>query len=255
MTVTPERPHQTGGQDQDPSMDEILASIRRIMLEEQSRFQAGQPAPLPPATVSRVAAEDDAAVPPVLLLDESMAVSSAGDDGAPLRTPPPAAEAAAEARMPPPERFSGVSLAFDLPGFSLAAEPDAYPSGGPPPQPPLAVTMVEIPPSAPPSLPEGSGPAEGEEGMSGLTQKQVEELLAPAVAAAASSSVEALLRRLEAERQASLQITTTGSITLEEAVRSELRPMLKAWLDEHLADIVERVVKAEIARLTFRHTP
>lgn len=245
MTVTPERPHQTGGQDQDPSMDEILASIRRIMLEEQSRLKAAQSAPpgapLPPARASDGRVEEDAGAPPVLLLDESMAVSSDGGEAAPT--------------LPPPERFSGVSLAFDLPGFSLAAEPEAYPPGGPPPQPPLAVTSLEIPPSAPPSMPEGSGPAEGEEGMSGLTQKQVEELLAPAVAAAASSSVEALLRRLEAERQASLQVSTAGSITLEEAVRSELRPMLKAWLDEHLADIVERVVKAEIARLTFRHTP
>jgi cell pole-organizing protein PopZ len=29
-----------------------------------------------------------------------------------------------------------------------------------------------------------------------------------------------------------------------------LRPMLKAWLDEHLSDLVERLVKEEIERLS-----
>jgi cell pole-organizing protein PopZ len=37
--------------------------------------------------------------------------------------------------------------------------------------------------------------------------------------------------------------------TLEEIVREVLRPLLQAWLDGHLPDIVERLVHEEIARV------
>ena len=37
--------------------------------------------------------------------------------------------------------------------------------------------------------------------------------------------------------------------TLEAIVREMLRPMLQAWLDEHLLGIVERLVREEIARV------
>jgi cell pole-organizing protein PopZ len=36
--------------------------------------------------------------------------------------------------------------------------------------------------------------------------------------------------------------------TLEQVVREALRPMLKAWIDENLADVVERMVRPEIER-------
>lgn len=39
---------------------------------------------------------------------------------------------------------------------------------------------------------------------------------------------------------------------LEEMVREMLRPLLKAWLDEHLPKMVEEHVKREITRITGR---
>jgi uncharacterized protein len=38
--------------------------------------------------------------------------------------------------------------------------------------------------------------------------------------------------------------------TLEDVVRETLRPMLKSWLDENLTRVVERMVQAEIERVT-----
>ena len=38
--------------------------------------------------------------------------------------------------------------------------------------------------------------------------------------------------------------------SLEDVVRETLRPMLKAWLDENLPRVVERMVQAEIERVT-----
>ena len=38
--------------------------------------------------------------------------------------------------------------------------------------------------------------------------------------------------------------------SLEDVVRETLRPMLKSWLDENLPSVVERMVQAEIERIT-----
>lgn len=40
-----------------------------------------------------------------------------------------------------------------------------------------------------------------------------------------------------------------GSITLDALVQKMLEPMLKAWLDQRLPEIVERVAQAEIKRI------
>lgn len=40
-----------------------------------------------------------------------------------------------------------------------------------------------------------------------------------------------------------------GSITIDALVQKMLEPMLKAWLDQRLPEIVERVAQAEIKRI------
>ena len=45
------------------------------------------------------------------------------------------------------------------------------------------------------------------------------------------------------------QIVRSGETSLEELTRELLRPMLAEWLDRNLPEIVERLVKAEIARI------
>ncbi len=77
-------------------------------------------------------------------------------------------------------------------------------------------------------------------------------LLAPESAAAAASSVGALLRTLSQERGSQVY---RGGPTIEDLVREEIRPLLKAWLDQHLPPMVERLVRQEIERVTGRATP
>ena len=38
--------------------------------------------------------------------------------------------------------------------------------------------------------------------------------------------------------------------TLEDLVREMLKPMLKSWLDDNLPNMVERLVRAEIERVS-----
>jgi hypothetical protein len=76
-----------------------------------------------------------------------------------------------------------------------------------------------------------------------------DELVGPAAAAAASTSLNVLMRTLS-ERQG--MSVYRGGPTLEDIVREEVRPLLKAWLDEHLPPLVERLVRAEIERVGGR---
>jgi hypothetical protein len=75
------------------------------------------------------------------------------------------------------------------------------------------------------------------------------DLVAPEAAAAAASSVGSLMRTLAAERTVQVR---SGGPTIEDLVREELRPLLKAWLDANLPPMVERLVSAEIARVVGR---
>ena len=73
-----------------------------------------------------------------------------------------------------------------------------------------------------------------------------EPLLAASTAAAASASLGALVR-VVGQRNTPVY---RGGPTLEDMVRDEIRPLVKSWLDEHLAPMVERLVRNEIERVT-----
>jgi len=45
-------------------------------------------------------------------------------------------------------------------------------------------------------------------------------------------------------------VLAQNSRTLEDLVREMLKPMLKAWLDDNLPNMVERLVRAEIERVS-----
>ncbi|HOV04748.1 MAG TPA: DUF2497 domain-containing protein, partial [Kaistiaceae bacterium] len=45
-------------------------------------------------------------------------------------------------------------------------------------------------------------------------------------------------------------ILSNNARTLEDLVKEMLRPMLKSWLDDNLPPLVERLVKAEIERVS-----
>jgi uncharacterized protein len=153
----------------EPSMDEILASIRRILAED-----SGAVTHLPP----RLRRGSD-----VLELTEAL-----NDDGS-VRHIAPAVPVSPEAQAP-------------------------IPSDG------------RIEPAPP--RPGGSG----------------EEPEPRLVSDAASDAVAASFARLAGISRGE----ATGD-ALDALVRETLRPMLQAWLDENLPALVERLVRAEIARV------
>ncbi len=65
-------------------------------------------------------------------------------------------------------------------------------------------------------------------------------LISPATSAAVDSAFNSLAQT----------VLVQNGRTLEDLVREMLRPMLKAWLDDNLPSMVERLVRAEIERVS-----
>ena len=211
----------------DPSMDEILASIRKILNEDEAKAAVNEAQSAPANLAPQQASHPDhhhAPPPPddVLILDETMMVSA---DSPLPDVPVPAA-------VPSPP--AGPALVE--PSQRAAAPPLPAPAAGPP-----ATPIVDAPAPAYTPIPSPAAAAD-----------PAPALVGPAAAGAASASVEALVRTLTRERATA---THRGGPTIEDLVREEMRPLLKNWLDTHLPPLVERLVRAEIERLVNRTNP
>ena len=73
-------------------------------------------------------------------------------------------------------------------------------------------------------------------------QAEQPQLLSPATTAAVGAALDALAQAAAAH----------SPRTLEDIARDLLRPMLKTWLDDNLPQLVERLVRAEIERVSRR---
>ena len=103
-----------------------------------------------------------------------------------------------------------------------------------------ASMMVEPPARAPEPAP----PAPEADARPGL--------VGAATAAATASAVGSLVKTLAVQRETAIH---RSGPTIEDMVREELRPMLREWLDAHLPQLVERLVRAEIERVVGRSVP
>jgi cell pole-organizing protein PopZ len=215
-------------------MEEILASIRRIIADDDAskatkppdpaaaapsrpapppRASGLPPAPPPPAVAN---SQDDidamlanldtpAAAPPgsdVLDLTEAMAA------------PAPAADAG------PAPTFRTIDAASDVIFTDRAPDPPAEP----------AVRIIEEPrrPATPAPAPAAPAPV--------LDRGLVSTSTMAAVDSAFNSLAQTVIGQ--------------NARTLEDLVKEMLRPLLKSWLDDNLPGVVDRIVRAEIERVS-----
>jgi cell pole-organizing protein PopZ len=224
---------------QDGSMEDILASIRRILAEDTS-------AALPPAAPPPPA--DD-----VLDLTEQMLAREPGA-AAPLPEAPPAFAAG-------PAQASGMSAAdidalFEAQRAPTQAAPtqaaptQAAPTQAPPMSPAEIDALFETGASAP--APEASSARPRPQAASPAAEGGLVETGVAATAAASFAALKAASRGTAQEARPAVPdiLLGHGAMTIEQLVREELRPLLKAWLDTNLPPLVERLVKAELDRLT-----
>ncbi len=215
---------------QEPSMEEILASIRRIIADDDTKpSAAAQPAPPPPepppAPPPRQAApppppapvhaepeqvlkqdeaevmlEDDGRVEPTTLASEPADVLDLTESMV-AQAPPTAAPAAAS--------FQNINGEPDVVFRDIEPTQD------------LARAIPEPPRPFPEFAPE-------------------RPLLSSTTRSAVDSAFNSLAHT----------VLVQNARTLEDLVREMLRPMLKNWLDDNLPGIVERLVRTEIDRVS-----
>lgn len=197
----------------EPTMEEILASIRRIISEDE---QGGEkPAPVEtkaaPAAVTPEAAASDDVLELTEVVNADGSVSSLKDEPAdepePLLEPEPLPEPSFE---PEPEP--------EAPAF--ARPPREAPSPPPPPRDFFSDTPADD---------------------LGLLSQQA--------ASSATAAFAGLLGSVSGQRGVHLG---DGAKTLEDIVKELLRPMLKDWLDRNLPGMVERLVAREISKIAGR---
>ena len=187
----------------EPSMDEILASIRRIIADDQAFSQKKPAAPRP-------------VLEPRTRIEPTIRPS--------MRPLPPRTPSYGERRpasAPPP-------------GFAVEAQFQAFKTAGLP-------QSDDFAPDEAKSEAEPGWVEEAPEAPESADQNVDLEapLTSPQTDAAVSSSFSAL---------AAAQVLPSDE-QLDEMVREMIRPMLKAWLDDNLPVLVERLVRAEIERV------
>jgi len=222
---------------QEPSMEEILASIRRIIADDDASKSPPKPAE---ASRSRAAGSPSrAAVQPAAPASveepapSPSAMEAEGEDltGSGLQDPDilDLTESMAGPAEPAPVS-QPVSLEA-VESFRHSDNAEAEPAAS-------DVSEVEKPGFAPAPSPEPEMIDEqARVGVPGVSERG--QLLSNATAAAVDSAFNALAQT----------VLVHNARTLEDLVREMMRPMLKTWLDDNLPRLVERLVRAEIERV------
>ena len=218
---------------QEPSMEEILASIRRIIADDDTAKPASPPAaaappprpaalpprnPIPPSPAA-VAPRPVAPPPPSPVMDQrDIDAMLAGHD-----TPPQAddvldlTEQMAEPAQDEAPSFQTIDGQSDV----IFTDPPAQPEP----------RVVEEPRVAEEPRRQQAAP------QPAMLDRS---LMSSHTSAAVDSAFNALAQT----------VLVQNARTLEDLVREMLRPLLKSWLDDNLPGMVERIVKAEIERVS-----
>ncbi len=247
-------------------MEEILASIRRIIADDEAKPAAAEkaaPPPPSPQPSSPPLSSPAAAAAPAK--PEKPAPAPAAR--APVDTPRPAAPAPAKAAAPiapppppapPPASNSQDDIDALLNGLDEATTPEEIRPAAPPepesdvldltdemalPDPPPQAAFKKVEPPDDLEFTEAAARAPAR-GMAFDLPPPSPMDSHPILSRTTVSAVESAFNSL------AHTVLSNNARTLEDLVKEMLRPMLKSWLDDNLPGLVERIVKAEIERVS-----
>jgi cell pole-organizing protein PopZ len=221
-------------------MEEILASIRRIIADDEAKPAAAEKpagAPAKPAVMKDI--------PPSAIAPAPKPAPAP----APKPAPPPPAPAAANPNNQ--DDIDAMLASLD------AATPEADIRPAPPepePEPDVfeltdEMAMPAPQPAPPPPTFNKVDPQDDIEFTEAKSRRQPEPPFdgAPARPILSHTTVSAVE---SAFNSLANTVLSNNARTLEDLVKEMLRPMLKSWLDDNLPGLVERIVKAEIERVS-----
>jgi cell pole-organizing protein PopZ len=254
---------------QEPSMEEILASIRRIIADDEAKPPASAEKPASPAPApapAKPAAAPPPVKPPVMKDIPPSAIPAAQAAAAKVAPPPTKPAPPPAAAAPAPVSNSQDDIDALLNGLDEATTPEEIR----PPLPDgdvfeLTDEMAVAPPEPPPPQPqpqpsfhkiEPEDDLEFSESAASRAVHRQPMFEPPPFESAASAPPQQILSRSTVSAVESAFNTLANTVlsnnarTLEDLVKEMLRPMLKSWLDDNLPGLVERIVKAEIERVS-----
>lgn len=273
----------------EPSMDEILSSIRQIIADDDAggapKRPAGlggsplvQPAPpvrpaLNPMAAARPAAPEPEPEPEIEAEAEPLALSAAqilsGEDEAP--EPMDFSDVMAGMDDDTPPAFSGAAELIDPEDVAFESDPEpemaeeedpmAMFSVEADPEPELEpepmMEMPRVPPTpvnaaAPRPVapqPPPASPRPQPRPSVAQTAPMPDPTLSSDMAEELLDTTTQAAVKNTFSRLNSMSLVGSG-VTIEDMMREMLRPMLKEWLDENLPSVVERMVEREISRIS-----
>jgi cell pole-organizing protein PopZ len=233
-------------------MEEILASIRRIIADDDATkapAKAAEPVIPAPASPPR-----PATLPPRLSMPPPPLRPAAPPRVVPSPPPPPDDSAAKQAEI---DAMLAQLQAVSSQGRAPIEEPAAdildlteHQMATPEPAPGFQtidggsdVVFEESPPPEPEPEP-APPPRPAEEARYSPSPPREEREDRGLISAATTAAVDSAFNSL------AQTVLVQNGRTLEDLVREMLRPMLKTWLDDNLPGMVERLVRAEIERVS-----
>ncbi len=239
---------------QEPSMEEILASIRRIIADDEAKPPAAEKAPAPAPEAAKP--EKPAAQAPAKPAEAPAKPPAAAAPKPAAPPPPPAA--------PPPAPEPASNSQDDIDALLAGLDETTTPEEVRPSQPDGEVfeltdeMAVETPPPPPQPAFQKVEPQDDLEFAESAAARAIsrQPVFEPSFAPPPSSPSPAILSQSTVSAVESAFNTLAHTVlsanarTLEDLVKEMLRPMLKSWLDDNLPGLVERIVKAEIERVS-----
>ena len=234
---------------QEPSMEEILASIRRIIADDEAKPAAAEKAPPASPPAAPVKPEKPAPAPAARVPQDSPAPAAPAKAAPPMAPPPPAPAAPANNSQDDIDALLNgldeVTTAEEIrpaaPDVDVLDLTDEMALPDPPPQaafkkvePPDDLEFTEAAAKASPREPAFALPPQFE------SPAPSQPMLSRSTVSAVESAFNSLAHT----------VLSNNARTLEDLVKEMLRLMLKSWLDDNLPGLVERIVKAEIERVS-----
>jgi uncharacterized protein len=207
---------------QEPSMEDILASIRRIIADDQDAPKAPEPVDFDDTDevldLAEIEPETDSSADEMTFDEEEdfasdlqivdLADSGEDEDDAEVEL----MSASAFDSFNPVEHEEDIEEDMEEEALSLSDYHEP-PHAELPPEPPMAAFSPR--------------------------KSQAEQILSSSADASVSQAFNMLANT----------VLSNNARTLEDLVREMMRPMLKVWLDDNLPSLVERMVRAEIERV------
>jgi cell pole-organizing protein PopZ len=251
---------------QEPSMEEILASIRRIIADDEAKPPAAEKTAPPAAALAPAKPEKPAAAPRASVMNDIPSSAIPAAQAAPAKAAAPPARPAPPPVTPPPAAPAPAPAASNrqddidalLSGLDEATSAEEI-------RPPLPHGEVfELTDEmALPDPPQASfRKVEAEDDLEFAETAAVKPIhrrqpayQPPAFEAPPAPPQQILSRSTVSAVESAFNtlantVLSNNARTLEDLVKEMLRPMLKSWLDDNLPGLVERIVKAEIERVS-----